>query len=45
MPNVEKKVQALTNYLWSRRLPVEPEELRRRAVHLEEKFLENPGSV
>uniref|UniRef100_A0A452R6N7 Ribosome assembly protein METTL17, mitochondrial n=1 Tax=Ursus americanus TaxID=9643 RepID=A0A452R6N7_URSAM len=42
MPNVEKKVQALTNYLWSRRLPVEPEELRRRAVHLEEKFLENP---
>ncbi|XP_073751008.1 ribosome assembly protein METTL17, mitochondrial isoform X3 [Callorhinus ursinus] len=42
MPNVEKQVQALTNYLWSRRLPVEPEELQRRAVHLEEKFLENP---
>nr|XP_035973845.1 methyltransferase-like protein 17, mitochondrial isoform X2 [Halichoerus grypus] len=42
MPNVEKQAQALANYLWSRRLPVEPEELQRRAVHLEEKFLENP---
>uniref|UniRef100_A0A8C7A5B5 Methyltransferase like 17 n=1 Tax=Neovison vison TaxID=452646 RepID=A0A8C7A5B5_NEOVI len=42
MPNVEKQVQALTNYLWSRRLPVEPQELQRRAVHLEKKFLENP---
>ncbi|KAB0395461.1 hypothetical protein E2I00_003198, partial [Balaenoptera physalus] len=41
MPNMEKKVQALTNYLWSRHLPVEPEELQRRAVHLEKKFLEN----
>ncbi|XP_014699947.1 ribosome assembly protein METTL17, mitochondrial [Equus asinus] len=44
MPNVEKQVQALTNYLWSRHLPVEPEELQRRAVHLEKKFLENPDS-
>ncbi|KAJ8775964.1 hypothetical protein J1605_016027 [Eschrichtius robustus] len=43
MPNMEKKVQALTNYLWSRHLPVEPEELQRRAVHLEKKFLENAG--
>uniref|UniRef100_A0A9L0S9X4 Methyltransferase like 17 n=1 Tax=Equus caballus TaxID=9796 RepID=A0A9L0S9X4_HORSE len=43
MPNVEKQVQALTNYLWSRHLPVEPEELQRRAVHLEKKFLENQG--
>ncbi|XP_032273734.1 methyltransferase-like protein 17, mitochondrial isoform X2 [Phoca vitulina] len=42
MPKVEKQAQALANYLWSRRLPVEPEELQRRAVHLEEKFLENP---
>ncbi|XP_023380474.1 methyltransferase-like protein 17, mitochondrial isoform X2 [Pteropus vampyrus] len=41
MPNVEKQVQALTNYLWSRHLPIEPEELQRRAVHLEKKFLEN----
>uniref|UniRef100_U3BLB9 Ribosome assembly protein METTL17, mitochondrial n=1 Tax=Callithrix jacchus TaxID=9483 RepID=U3BLB9_CALJA len=41
-PNMENQVQALTNYLWSRHLPVEPEELQRRAVHLEKKFLENP---
>ncbi|XP_060002534.1 methyltransferase-like protein 17, mitochondrial isoform X3 [Lagenorhynchus albirostris] len=41
MPNMEKQVQALTNYLWSRHLPVEPEELQRRAVHLEKRFLEN----
>ncbi|XP_008582345.1 PREDICTED: methyltransferase-like protein 17, mitochondrial isoform X1 [Galeopterus variegatus] len=41
VPSAEKQVQALTNYLWSRHLPVEPEELQRRAVHLEEKFLEN----
>ncbi|XP_019484337.1 PREDICTED: methyltransferase-like protein 17, mitochondrial isoform X2 [Hipposideros armiger] len=44
MPNVEKQVQALTNYLWSRHVPVEPEELQRRAIHLEKKFLENPDS-
>ncbi|XP_006835546.1 PREDICTED: methyltransferase-like protein 17, mitochondrial [Chrysochloris asiatica] len=43
--NVEKQVQALTNYLWSRHLPVEPEELQRRAVHLEKKILENPDPV
>uniref|UniRef100_A0A8C8ZM51 Ribosome assembly protein METTL17, mitochondrial n=1 Tax=Prolemur simus TaxID=1328070 RepID=A0A8C8ZM51_PROSS len=42
MPDVEKQVQALTNYLWSRHLPVEPEELQRRAVQLEKKFLDNP---
>uniref|UniRef100_A0A8D2AHJ6 Ribosome assembly protein METTL17, mitochondrial n=1 Tax=Sciurus vulgaris TaxID=55149 RepID=A0A8D2AHJ6_SCIVU len=41
MPNVEMQVQALTNYLWSRHLPVEPEELQRRAIHLEKKFSEN----
>lgn len=44
MPDVEKQVQALTNYLWSRHLPVEPEELQRRAGHLEKKFLENPNT-
>ncbi|CAK6432454.1 unnamed protein product [Pipistrellus nathusii] len=44
VPNVEKQVQALTNYLWSRHLPVEPEELQRRAAHLEKKFLENSDS-
>ncbi|XP_019790745.1 ribosome assembly protein METTL17, mitochondrial isoform X4 [Tursiops truncatus] len=44
MPNMEKQVQALTNYLWSRHLPVEPEDLQRRAVHLEKKFLENADS-
>ncbi|XP_048211675.1 methyltransferase-like protein 17, mitochondrial [Perognathus longimembris pacificus] len=44
VPNVEKRVQALTNYLWSRQLPVEPEELQKRAVDLEKKFLENPDS-
>lgn len=43
MPNMEKQVQALTNYLWSRHLPVEPEELQRRAVLLEKKILENAG--
>ncbi|MBZ3890870.1 Methyltransferase-like protein 17, mitochondrial [Sciurus carolinensis] len=41
MPNVEMQVQALTNYLWSRHLPVEPEELQRRAIRLEKKFSEN----
>uniref|UniRef100_A0A4W2CXW3 Ribosome assembly protein METTL17, mitochondrial n=1 Tax=Bos indicus x Bos taurus TaxID=30522 RepID=A0A4W2CXW3_BOBOX len=44
MPNMEKQVQALTNYLWSRHLPVEPEELQRRAVLLEKKILENADS-
>ncbi|KAK1338854.1 hypothetical protein QTO34_019513 [Cnephaeus nilssonii] len=44
VPNVEKQVQALTNYLWSRHLPVEPEELQRRAARLEKKFLENSDS-
>ncbi|XP_059562518.1 methyltransferase-like protein 17, mitochondrial isoform X3 [Myotis daubentonii] len=44
VPNVEKQVQALTNYLWSRHLPVEPGELQRRAEHLEKKFLENSDS-
>ncbi|EHB08177.1 RSM22-like protein, mitochondrial [Heterocephalus glaber] len=42
--DVEDKVQTLTNYLWSRHLPVEPEELQRRAMHLEKKFLENPDT-
>ncbi|XP_006883346.1 PREDICTED: methyltransferase-like protein 17, mitochondrial [Elephantulus edwardii] len=45
VPYVEKQVQALTNYLWSRHLPVEPEDLQRRAVHLEEKILENADST
>nr|XP_031528845.1 methyltransferase-like protein 17, mitochondrial isoform X3 [Vicugna pacos] len=44
MPITEKQVQALTNYLWSRHLPVEPEELQRRAVYLEKKYLENADS-
>nr|XP_019569145.1 PREDICTED: methyltransferase-like protein 17, mitochondrial isoform X2 [Rhinolophus sinicus] len=44
IPNVEKQVQALTNYLWSRHVPLEPEELQRRATHLEKKFLENLDS-
>jgi hypothetical protein len=43
MRSVEKQVQALTNYLWSRHLPVEPEELQRRAAYLEKKFLEKQG--
>ncbi|KAI2570153.1 methyltransferase like 17, partial [Homo sapiens] len=41
-PTMENQVQTLTSYLWSRHLPVEPEELQRRARHLEKKFLENP---
>ncbi|XP_055393148.1 methyltransferase-like protein 17, mitochondrial isoform X2 [Bubalus kerabau] len=44
MPNMKKQVQALTNYLWSRHLPVEPEELQKRAVLLEKKILENADS-
>ncbi|XP_055989766.1 methyltransferase-like protein 17, mitochondrial isoform X2 [Sorex fumeus] len=44
IPNVEKQVQALTNYLWSRHLPVESEELQQRAVDLEKKILENADS-
>ncbi|CAH6779004.1 Mettl17 [Phodopus roborovskii] len=43
--SVEKQVQALTNYLWSRHLPVEPEELQRRAADLEKKFLESQDST
>lgn len=43
--SVEKQVQALTNYLWSRHLPVEPEELQRRAAYLEKKFLEKQDST
>ncbi|XP_028711918.1 methyltransferase-like protein 17, mitochondrial isoform X1 [Peromyscus leucopus] len=42
---IEKQVQALSNYLWSRHLPVEPEELQRRAADLEKKFLENQDST
>lgn len=45
MRSVEKQVQALTNYLWSRHLPVEPEELQRRAAYLEKKFLEKQDSA
>ncbi|XP_053450757.1 methyltransferase-like protein 17, mitochondrial isoform X2 [Nycticebus coucang] len=40
IPNVEKQVQTLTNYLWSRHLPVESAELQRRAMHLEKKILD-----
>uniref|UniRef100_H0XVZ3 METTL17 n=1 Tax=Otolemur garnettii TaxID=30611 RepID=H0XVZ3_OTOGA len=39
IPNVEKQVQTLTNYLWSRHLPVESADLQRRAMHLEKKIL------
>ncbi|GAB1298837.1 Methyltransferase-like protein 17, mitochondrial [Apodemus speciosus] len=45
MRSIEKQVQALTNYLWSRHLPVEPEELQRRAASLEKKFLEKQDST
>ncbi|XP_049624576.1 methyltransferase-like protein 17, mitochondrial isoform X2 [Suncus etruscus] len=45
LPNVEKQVQALTNYLWSRHLPVEPEELQQRAAELEKKLLEKTASA
>nr|XP_034354505.1 methyltransferase-like protein 17, mitochondrial isoform X2 [Arvicanthis niloticus] len=45
MRSIEKKVQALTNYLWSRHLPVEPEELQRRAAYLEKKILEKQDST
>ncbi|OBS74568.1 hypothetical protein A6R68_14898 [Neotoma lepida] len=43
--SIEKQVQALSNYLWSRHLPIEPEELQRRAADLEKKFLENQDST
>ncbi|XP_039769916.1 methyltransferase-like protein 17, mitochondrial isoform X1 [Ornithorhynchus anatinus] len=42
-PNMEKQVQMLTRYLWSRKLPVEPGELRRRAAQLEEKLRQRIG--
>lgn len=45
MRSIEKQVQALTNYLWSRHLPVEPEELQRRAAYLEKKILEKQDST
>lgn len=45
VPIGEEQVQALTNYLWSRHLPVEPGELQRRAERLEKKFLANSGRV
>ncbi|XP_029397472.1 methyltransferase-like protein 17, mitochondrial isoform X2 [Mus pahari] len=45
MRSIEKQVQALTNYLWSRHLPVEPEELQRRAAYLEKKVLEKQDST
>ncbi|XP_027698868.1 methyltransferase-like protein 17, mitochondrial [Vombatus ursinus] len=38
IPNIEKQVQTLTNYLWSRKLPTEPEELRKKAIQLENKL-------
>ncbi|XP_076983423.1 ribosome assembly protein METTL17, mitochondrial isoform X2 [Tamandua tetradactyla] len=38
VPNMEKQVQTLTNHLWSRHVPVEPEELQRRAADLEKKL-------
>ncbi|KAM8935156.1 ribosome assembly protein METTL17, mitochondrial [Lycaon pictus] len=41
LPGVEAQVPALRNYLWSRRVPVEPEELQRRARRLEERLLED----
>lgn len=43
LPGVEAQVPALRNYLWSRRVPVEPEELQRRARRLEERLLEDAG--
>ncbi|XP_008830767.1 methyltransferase-like protein 17, mitochondrial [Nannospalax galili] len=45
VPSLEKQVQALTNHLWSRHLPVEPEELRKRAAQLEKKIIENSDST
>uniref|UniRef100_H0XAU8 Ribosome assembly protein METTL17, mitochondrial n=1 Tax=Otolemur garnettii TaxID=30611 RepID=H0XAU8_OTOGA len=45
IPNVEKQVQTLTNYLWSRHLPVESAELQRRAMHLEKKIRDTQGGT
>ncbi|XP_043840640.1 methyltransferase-like protein 17, mitochondrial isoform X2 [Dromiciops gliroides] len=45
MPNIEKQVQTLTNYLWSRKLPAEPEELRKKAIQLENKLQQDAGSL
>lgn len=45
LPGVEAQVPALRNYLWSRRVPVEPEELQRRARRLEERLLEDAGGA
>ncbi|XP_020856891.1 ribosome assembly protein METTL17, mitochondrial [Phascolarctos cinereus] len=38
IPNIEEQVQTLTNYLWSRKLPTEPEELRKKAIQLKNKL-------
>lgn len=40
MRDLENRIKALTNYLWSRKRPLETEDLRRRALELEEKLRE-----
>ncbi|XP_074150236.1 ribosome assembly protein METTL17, mitochondrial isoform X2 [Sminthopsis crassicaudata] len=45
IPNIEKQVQTLTNYLWSRKLPVESEELRQKAIQLENELQQATGSL
>ncbi|XP_074091048.1 ribosome assembly protein METTL17, mitochondrial [Macrotis lagotis] len=43
IPNIEKQVQKLTNYLWSRKLPTEPEELRKKAIQLANELQQDTG--
>ncbi|XP_051836324.1 methyltransferase-like protein 17, mitochondrial isoform X2 [Antechinus flavipes] len=45
IPNIEKQVQTLTNYLWSRKLPIEPEELQKKAIQLENELQQATGSL
>uniref|UniRef100_F6PFR6 Ribosome assembly protein METTL17, mitochondrial n=2 Tax=Monodelphis domestica TaxID=13616 RepID=F6PFR6_MONDO len=45
IPNIEEQVQTLTNYLWSRKLPTEPEELRKKAIQLKNKLQQDAGSL
>uniref|UniRef100_A0A670JL43 Methyltransferase like 17 n=1 Tax=Podarcis muralis TaxID=64176 RepID=A0A670JL43_PODMU len=40
MRNLEQQTKALTNYLWSRKRPLEAADLRRKAHELEQKFRE-----
>ncbi|CAI5791108.1 17, mitochondrial [Podarcis lilfordi] len=45
MRNLEQQTKALTNYLWSRKRPLEAADLRRKAHELEQKFREKKNAT